>query len=145
MWGGIFSTCDCLLVHYRQKDDPLNAVAAGAITGGLLAIRGGIQVAFKQAIIGGVILVVIEGIGTLMQAVMMKQQLAFQAEMQRQEMERMRAMMYRGGDNPYATEYSAEQQKAIAAAQDAGTELKDKAGSNDSTSTFMDKAKSFKF
>lgn len=39
--------------------------------------------AFKQAIIGGVILCVIEGIGTLMQAVMMKQQLAFQQEMQR--------------------------------------------------------------
>lgn len=78
MWGGIFSLCDCLLVHYRQKDDPKNAVVAGAITGGLLAIRGGAQVAFKQAIIGGVILLVIEGIGTLMQAVMMKQQLAFQ-------------------------------------------------------------------
>lgn len=83
MWGGIFSLCDCLLVHYRQKDDPKNAIVAGAITGGLLAIRGGAQVAFKQAIIGGVILLVIEGIGTLMQAVMMKQQLAFQQEMQR--------------------------------------------------------------
>ncbi len=31
---------DCLLIYYRQKDDPFNAVAAGFITGGVLAIRG---------------------------------------------------------------------------------------------------------
>lgn len=40
MWGGVFSSMDCLLIYYRQKDDPLNAIAAGFITGGVLAIRG---------------------------------------------------------------------------------------------------------
>ena len=40
MWGGVFSCMDCLLIHYRQKDDPLNVIAAGFITGGVLAIRG---------------------------------------------------------------------------------------------------------
>lgn len=40
MWGGVFSSVDCLLIYYRQKDDPWNAVAAGFITGGVLAIRG---------------------------------------------------------------------------------------------------------
>ena len=40
MWGGVFSSMDCLLIHYRQKDDPYNAIAAGFITGGVLAIRG---------------------------------------------------------------------------------------------------------
>lgn len=40
MWGGVFSSMDCLLIYYRQKDDPWNAVAAGFITGGVLAIRG---------------------------------------------------------------------------------------------------------
>jgi import inner membrane translocase subunit TIM17 len=40
MWGGVFSSMDCLLIYYRQKDDPWNAIAAGAITGGVLAIRG---------------------------------------------------------------------------------------------------------
>jgi hypothetical protein len=40
MWGGCFSVCDCLLIYYRQKDDPFNAIAAGAVTGGVLAIRG---------------------------------------------------------------------------------------------------------
>ena len=40
MWGGVFSSMDCLLIYYRQKDDPWNAIAAGCITGGVLAIRG---------------------------------------------------------------------------------------------------------
>ena len=40
MWGGVFSSVDCLLIYYRQKDDPWNAIAAGFITGGVLAIRG---------------------------------------------------------------------------------------------------------
>jgi 4-amino-4-deoxy-L-arabinose transferase-like glycosyltransferase len=40
MWGGVFSSMDCLLIYYRQKDDPLNAIIAGFITGGILAIRG---------------------------------------------------------------------------------------------------------
>jgi import inner membrane translocase subunit TIM17 len=43
MWGGVFSSMDCLLIYYRQKDDPWNAVAAGFITGGVLAIRGNIK------------------------------------------------------------------------------------------------------
>jgi import inner membrane translocase subunit TIM17 len=108
LWGGIFSSVDCLLIYYRQKDDPYNAIAAGFITGGVLAIRGGISVAFRQAMIGGVILMVIETVGTLMQAIMMKKQLEFQAEMQRQEIARMRGMMARGGDNPYAVSYNEE-------------------------------------
>lgn len=53
---------DCLLISYRQKDDPWNAIMAGAVTGGLLAIRGGTSVAFKQAMMGGFILFLIEGV-----------------------------------------------------------------------------------
>jgi len=41
LWGGLFSSTECLLISYRQKDDPWNAIAAGFITGGALAIRGG--------------------------------------------------------------------------------------------------------
>lgn len=63
---------DCLLIYYRQKDDPYNAIAAGFITGGVLAIRGGISVAFRQAMIGGVILCVIETVGNVMNAIMTK-------------------------------------------------------------------------
>jgi import inner membrane translocase subunit TIM17 len=64
---------DCLLIYYRQKDDPWNAVAAGFITGGILAIRGGASVAFKNAVIGGAILLLIEGVSTLVTQVAMRQ------------------------------------------------------------------------
>lgn len=68
MWGGIFSACECLLIHYRQKDDPYNAIIGGFITGGLLSIRGGASIAFKQAMIGGAILLIIEGVQNIYMA-----------------------------------------------------------------------------
>ena len=43
MWGFMFSSTDCLLIYYRQKDDPFNAIIAGFVTGGVLAIRGILQ------------------------------------------------------------------------------------------------------
>lgn len=88
MWGGVFSSMDCLLIYYRQKDDPWNAVAAGFITGGVLAIRGnhqdfrdiyindvgGMSVAFKNAVMGGVILLLIEAVSNIVTAVSMRRQ-----------------------------------------------------------------------
>jgi import inner membrane translocase subunit TIM17 len=59
MWGGVFSSIDCLMIYYRQKDDPLNEIISGFVTGGVLAIRGGLSVAFKNALIGGLILTLI--------------------------------------------------------------------------------------
>ena len=47
MWGGCFSSVDCLLMHYRQVDEPKNSVMAGFVTGGVLAIRSGPQAAIK--------------------------------------------------------------------------------------------------
>jgi import inner membrane translocase subunit TIM17 len=41
MWGGCFSSVDCMLMYYRQMEDPKNQIAAGFITGGVLAIRQG--------------------------------------------------------------------------------------------------------
>ena len=70
----MFSTMDCCLISYRQKDDPLNAIMAGAITGGVLAIRGGTSVAFKQACMGGFILALIEGVSQLFMAIQVRQQ-----------------------------------------------------------------------
>ena len=65
----MFSSMDCLLINYRQKDDPYNAIMAGFTTGGLLAIRGGTSVAFKQAIAGGCILFLIEGVSQIFMAI----------------------------------------------------------------------------
>ena len=40
MWGGVYTSMDCLLIQYRGIDDPYNAIVAGFVTGGVLAIRG---------------------------------------------------------------------------------------------------------
>ena len=53
------------MISLRQKDDPYNAIAAGFITGGILSIRGGASVAFKQAFLGGIILFIIEGVSQI--------------------------------------------------------------------------------
>jgi len=90
MWGGIFSSMDCLLIYYRQKDDPFNAVAAGFITGGILAIRGGLNLAFKNAMMGGGILLIIEGVSTIITSLMTRQQYQMMEAVQKEEMEKIR-------------------------------------------------------
>jgi len=63
VWGGLFSVFDCGMVRIRQREDPINAITAGALTGGILAIRGGWKAAGLNAIIGGALLGLIEGVG----------------------------------------------------------------------------------
>jgi len=46
VWGGLFSTVDCTLVYLRQKEDPWNSIASGALTGGLLSIRSKLSLCF---------------------------------------------------------------------------------------------------
>jgi len=41
VWGGMFSTIDCTLVHLRKKEDPWNSIISGAATSGILAARNG--------------------------------------------------------------------------------------------------------
>ncbi|XP_015512316.1 mitochondrial import inner membrane translocase subunit Tim17-B [Neodiprion pinetum] len=65
VWGGMFSTIDCTLVHFRHKEDPWNSIISGAATGGILAARNGVPAMAGSAIIGGVLLALIEGIGIL--------------------------------------------------------------------------------
>uniref|UniRef100_A0AC34FCY3 Mitochondrial import inner membrane translocase subunit TIM17 n=1 Tax=Panagrolaimus sp. ES5 TaxID=591445 RepID=A0AC34FCY3_9BILA len=62
-WGGMFSAIDCTLVAIRKKEDPLNSIASGSLTGALLAIRSGPKVMAGSAVLGGVILAMIEGVG----------------------------------------------------------------------------------
>lgn len=62
VWGGLFSSFDCTLAHLRQKEDPWNSITAGAATGGVLAARAGPKAAGKNALIGGVLLALIEGL-----------------------------------------------------------------------------------
>ena len=62
VWGGLFSCFDCSLVAMRKKEDPWNSIIAGAATGGVLAARAGPRAAGKNALIGGVLLALIEGL-----------------------------------------------------------------------------------
>ena len=57
VWGGLFSSFDCTLVALRKKEDPWNSIAAGALTGGFLQLRTGLNSAAKSAVFGGVLLV----------------------------------------------------------------------------------------
>ena len=81
VWGGLFSTYDCALIHARGKEDPWNGIAAGALTGGTLAVRAGVKAMGKNALIGGVLLAIIEGLSAMVSKAMqpdMQQQLAQQ-------------------------------------------------------------------
>ncbi|XP_047488944.1 mitochondrial import inner membrane translocase subunit Tim17-B-like [Penaeus chinensis] len=66
VWGGLFSTIDCSLVYLRKKEDPWNSIISGAATGGILAARNGVATMAGSAVIGGVLLAMIEGVGILL-------------------------------------------------------------------------------
>ena len=59
----MFSTYDCADKGIRKKEDPYNAIIAGFLTGGSLAIRGGFRAARNSAIMCAIFLAVIEGVG----------------------------------------------------------------------------------
>eukprot|EP00587_Corethron_hystrix_P009722 CAMPEP_0113296938 /NCGR_PEP_ID=MMETSP0010_2-20120614/13_1 /TAXON_ID=216773 ORGANISM="Corethron hystrix, Strain 308" /NCGR_SAMPLE_ID=MMETSP0010_2 /ASSEMBLY_ACC=CAM_ASM_000155 /LENGTH=219 /DNA_ID=CAMNT_0000149753 /DNA_START=242 /DNA_END=898 /DNA_ORIENTATION=- /assembly_acc=CAM_ASM_000155 len=63
VWGGLFACCDCTITAIRQKEDPWNSICSGAVTGGILAARAGPRAAGQSALIGGVLLALIEGMG----------------------------------------------------------------------------------
>ncbi|KAG0418705.1 hypothetical protein HPB47_004641 [Ixodes persulcatus] len=65
VWGGLFSTIDCTMVKIRKKEDPWNSITSGALTGAILAVRNGTGAMVGSAVIGGVLLALIEGVGIL--------------------------------------------------------------------------------
>ncbi|CAM9772127.1 unnamed protein product [Discosporangium mesarthrocarpum] len=66
VWGGLFACFDCSMVAIRHKEDPWNSIISGAATGGVLALRAGPKTAAKNAMVGGVLLALIEGLGIAM-------------------------------------------------------------------------------
>ncbi|OII71412.1 mitochondrial import inner membrane translocase subunit TIM17 [Cryptosporidium ubiquitum] len=62
LWGGTFSCFDCLMAKLRGKEDHWNAIFSGTATGGLLAIRGGLKTSLKSAMVGGILLTIIESV-----------------------------------------------------------------------------------
>jgi import inner membrane translocase subunit TIM17 len=65
VWGGLFACCDCTLTAIRQKEDPWNSIVSGAATGGVLAARAGPRAMASAAVVGGVLLALIEGMGIM--------------------------------------------------------------------------------
>lgn len=65
VWGGLFACCDCTLTAVRQKEDPWNSIISGAATGGILAVRAGPRAMASAAVVGGVLLALIEGMGIM--------------------------------------------------------------------------------
>lgn len=63
VWGGMFSSFDCMLMGMRGKEDPWNSIGSGALTGAVLAARGGASAAVRSAAVGAILLALIEGIG----------------------------------------------------------------------------------
>uniref|UniRef100_A0A8C4QX67 Mitochondrial import inner membrane translocase subunit TIM17 n=1 Tax=Eptatretus burgeri TaxID=7764 RepID=A0A8C4QX67_EPTBU len=66
VWGGLFSTIDCGLANVRGKEDPWNSISSGALTGALLAARSGPVAMVGSAVMGGVLLALIEGVGIML-------------------------------------------------------------------------------
>jgi len=73
VWGGLFACCDCTLTSIRGKEDPWNSIISGAATGGTLAIRAGPKAAASAAVVGGVLLALIEGMGIMVTKMMSPQ------------------------------------------------------------------------
>ncbi|XP_068155518.1 probable mitochondrial import inner membrane translocase subunit Tim17 3 [Drosophila tropicalis] len=63
IWGATFSTVDCAMVTYRQREDSWNSIVSGAATGGILAARNGLKAMANSALVGGLVLAMIEGAG----------------------------------------------------------------------------------
>jgi import inner membrane translocase subunit TIM17 len=101
VWGGTFSAFDCSLQYIRQRDDHWNAIASGFLTGGVLAARGGWKAASRNAVVGGVLLGIIEGVAALIMRTTTQtpREQALQAleaeRMMREERERLN-----GGETP---------------------------------------------
>lgn len=66
----MFSAFDCTCIWWRRKEDPWNPIIAGAMTGAVLAGRGGPGAMAKNAVFGGLFLAVIEGVGIVFHRMM---------------------------------------------------------------------------
>ena len=52
-------------LHYTSQEDPWNSIISGATTGGILAARAGPRAMASAAVVGGVLLALIEGMGIM--------------------------------------------------------------------------------
>jgi len=74
IWGGLFSTFDCLFAYGRGKEDIGNPILAGAVTGAVLSARAGVRASARSGLIGGILLIFIEGAAHFLQVYTERQQ-----------------------------------------------------------------------
>lgn len=78
VWGGLFAVFDCSLAYGRGVEDPWNAIIAGGLTGGVLAARAGPRAIGRNAVVGMVLIALIEGVGLAFSKYAMNKALAAQ-------------------------------------------------------------------
>ena len=65
-WCLCFSSFECSLVSIRQKEDPWNSILSGAGAGAVMSARHGPGAMATSAVVGGILLGMIEGLGIMM-------------------------------------------------------------------------------
>lgn len=70
VWASLFSAFDCACFWWRRQEDAYNPIMAGALTGAVLAGRGGPAAMVRNGIFGGIFLAVIEGVGIMFNRMM---------------------------------------------------------------------------
>ncbi|EGG17340.1 mitochondrial import inner membrane translocase subunit 17 [Cavenderia fasciculata] len=96
IWGTLFSGFDCSLAYIRKKEDYINPIAAGALTGGVLAARNGWKAMATNAAMGGIFIGIIESVQHVVEKHFsqkkfeeMQAQTSALIEQQKQELEQM--------------------------------------------------------
>lgn len=95
-WGFCYSSSECMMIHLRGKEDPINSITAGFLSGAMLAARQGRGAMIFSGIFGGIILAVIEGTMLLVNKYQLDAQRAQQEEQKRMFEERQRQMLQEG-------------------------------------------------
>mmetsp|Transcript_21890 Transcript_21890/g.55022 ORF Transcript_21890/g.55022 Transcript_21890/m.55022 type:complete len:161 (-) Transcript_21890:16-498(-) len=72
IWGTLFSSFDCAISGTLGTEGFMNSIAAGAMTGGVLAMRNGMRAAGTSALAGGVLLGLIEGFSAVLPMILPK-------------------------------------------------------------------------
>jgi len=68
VWCGMYSACDCTLVHLRQKEDHWNSILSGAATSGIFSLRQGFRAVVRSSMQGAIFFALISGAGIMMQS-----------------------------------------------------------------------------
>jgi import inner membrane translocase subunit TIM17 len=117
LWAGVFSISCCIMVRIRQKEDPINSIIAGFSTGFILAIRGGLRTACRNALIGGIFLTIIEGLMIMYQQSQKRTQIIEENKMYnkyKRDMERQHGIKFKENVklDPYNSQRSSKILKA---------------------------------